>query len=249
MPRSHFPRPAPRHVRRHAQAAGGRRHPGHGCPRGRPGSIPGIVAGILVAAGLSVLPGARPALAGSGFGMLPTPLPDAALAGIRGGFDLTPQVTVDFAYHQIVTANGTMIASVAIPQVQVALGQTGPVVTGAPQVLAMTPLPPMAGTAPAAASGPGLTAAPPAPTARAATVAPAVPAPTLLAAGVLARNGVGTVLTPQGLTTVIGNTHDNALIQNHTSIDIGLTGVPAMLTHTANAAMVVHDLTVPQRSY
>lgn len=186
----------------------------------------------LLAGNPAIASAAAPALAGN-FGALlsDAQLSDARLAGIRGGFDVTPQLTVDFAYQQVTSVNGTVIAAIAVPQIQLTFGGAG-----GPQPASV-----IANAAPATSS---LTAQP-----RPVTVTTPSPAGPALLAGVAHYGGasVATSLTSGGLATVIANTASNTLIQNQIAVDVGTTGMPALLSTQAHAMMISQAMTDANR--
>lgn len=175
----------------------------------------------LIATGL-VTTIRTPAQAATGGAFIRLPasaaLSDAQLARVRGGFDLTPKITVDFAYRQVTSVDGTVIAAVAIPQIQIALGRNH-----APQVTSVSPTP---------------TTTPPT------TIPPPVPLPG--SAPIVSHYGntsVSTQFGANGISTVITNMANNVRIQHQVNVDIGLTGMPAMLASQAQAMVVTQALT------
>ncbi|OYV81483.1 MAG: hypothetical protein B7Z64_10685, partial [Acidiphilium sp. 21-68-69] len=158
-------------------------------------------------------------------------LSDARLAGIRGGFDVTPLLTVDFAYQQVTSVNGTVIATIAVPQIQLTFGGAS-----GPQLASV-----IAGAAPATPSA--LPQLPPA-----AVTSPPPAGPPLLAS--VAQYGgasIATTLTSGGLATVIANTASNTLIRNQIAVDVGTTGMPALLSTQAHAMMISQAMTDANR--
>lgn len=193
-------------------------------------------------------------------------LSDTTMAGIRGGFDVTPQLTIDFAYRQITTINGTVVASVMIPNVHLSLGTQGPSVSGTPTVIATTPA--MPAPSPSAA-GPGITttvshiAAPapaPAPTpmpapstTQAASQTTAAAPPTSL----VNVNGAGsqllshtlTRISPSAITTVVQNMQNNAVIQQAGWANISVAGLPAAVTRLSGTSMMNRNLIAASRAF
>jgi hypothetical protein len=195
--------------------------------------------GALTAGGAASAQAAGP-FAALGAGVA---LSDARLASIRGGFDLTPQLTVDFAYRQVTTVNGTIIAAVAIPQIHLAFGSaTAPLAL--PSIATTTT--PSVGTAGSAPPAPN-TATPSVPTP---LPAPTVTPPANLVHSVSSFGGtnVATTFSPSGIATVIANTANNALIQNQIAVDIGTTGMSTLLTGQAHAMMISQAMTDATRN-
>lgn len=200
------------------------------------------------------------------FAILPASsgLTDARLATIRGGFDLTPQITVNFAYQQITSVNGTVIAAIAIPQIQISLGahmapQVSQASISAPPTLTNTGLPSAAGTAsvtnPAPVTTTTIPTAPVSSLGTPTTVSPASNGPATTTpvlsqligtAPVISRYGntsVSTQLNTAGVSTVITNMANNVLIQNRMNVDIGMSGMPAALASQAQAMFVTQAMT------
>lgn len=172
----------------------------------------------LIGAGLVTTIG-TPAHAATGESLIRLPasatLSDGQLAKVRGGFDLTPKITVDFAYQEITSVNGTVIATVAIPQIQIMVGQN--------QVPQATPVSPTT-----------TTPTPPVPI--------DIPNTTPITAH-YGNTSVSTQFGANGISTVITNMANNALIRHQTNVDIGLTGMPAMLASQAQATVITQALT------
>lgn len=158
-------------------------------------------------------------------------LSDARLAGIRGGFDVTPRLTVDFAYQQVTSVNGTVIATIAVPQIQLSFGgASGPQLASG-----------IAGAAPAIPS-----AMPQLPPAAVTSPPPAGP-PLLASVAQYGGASIATTLTSGGLATVIANTASNTLIRNQIAVDVGTTGMPALLSTQAHAMMISQAMTDANR--
>ena len=171
-------------------------------------------------------------------------LSDARLASIRGGFDLTPQLTVDFAYRQVTTVNGTVIAAVAIPQIHLAFGPAAAPLS-LPSIATTTT--PQVGTT---GSAPTLPASNTAPSVSTPLPAPTVTSPAALVHSVSSVGGtnVATTFSSSGIATIIANTANNALIQNQIAVDIGTTGMSTLLTGQAHAMMISQAMTDATRN-
>lgn len=186
---------------------------------------------MLIGAGLVVMTGSSARAATSGpFALLPASaaLSDARLATVRGGFDIAPKVTVDFAYRQITSVNGTVIAAIAIPQIRIAFGQGG-----SPQI---TPQASQAASSMPTTSAPSTTTASTGSGAATSTNGQ-IPGTT----PIISRYGntsVSTRFGTGGISTVITNMANDVLIQHHVNVDIGLTGMHAMLASQANAMVI-----------
>ncbi|BAJ82256.1 hypothetical protein ACMV_29090 [Acidiphilium multivorum AIU301] len=173
-------------------------------------------------------------------------LSDARLASIRGGFDLTPQLTVDFAYRQVTTVNGTVIAAVAIPQIHLAFGPATAALSLPSIATTTTPSVGATGSAPPT---------PPAPNTATPSVPTPLPAPTMTSPAALVHSvsnvggtNVATTFSSSGIATIIANTANNALIQNQIAVDIGTTGMSTLLTGQAHAMMISQAMTDATRN-
>ena len=192
-------------------------------------------------------------------------LGDAALAGIRGGFDVTPKLTIDFAYQQITSINGTVVATVLIPHVHLTLGAQGPELAGTPTVIATTVMAPAATASPAppavlkAGTSPPIAASPTGGAVAAASPTPApMPAPPSASAVTLTNlNQPGTrvatqaitQVTPSAITTLISNTQNNALIQQAGWANIDISGLGGTVARQAGAAMLNQNLVAASRAF
>lgn len=191
-------------------------------------------------------------------------LADATLASIRGGFDLTPHLTINFAYRQITTINGTVVASVMIPHVHLSMGSNGPGIAGTPAVITTTPgqasisAPPSTPpTAPVTTtvSHVAFPVSSPAPVRT--MVANATPSRTDPATSIDNVNGTGsqrpsqtlTTISPSAITTVVRNMQNNAVIQQTGWANIDVTGLPATVTRQAGRSMMNRNLIAASRSF
>lgn len=237
-------------------------HPGPGvdptalCRRIRRRLRPAIAGGAVAAA----LVAAPTGFAAPAPGLIHAPwlqrasLDDAALAGIRGGFNVTPQLTIDFAYRQITSINGTVVATVLIPHVHLTLGAQGPAVGDTPTVIAtaamaapVTAAPQPAHTAPltmAAASPMPM----PTPT-QAPASAGAVTLTNLNQPGAGLATQAITQVKPAAITTLITNTQNNALIQQAGWANIDIAGLPDTVARYAGATMLNQNLVAASHAF
>lgn len=200
----------------------------------------------LIGAGLLIATGANARAASAGpFALLPTgaAMSDARLATVRGGFDISPKITVNFAYQQITSVNGTVIAAIAIPQIMISLGRNQ-----APQIIqtalpAISPAPAASGAPPTTTSS--YTVPTTSPSTTPVTGTPGIGqilglSPSTSRYG---NTSVSTQLGAAGFSTVITNMANNVLIQHHINVDIGLTGMPAILASQAHAMVITQAMT------
>lgn len=152
-------------------------------------------------------------------------LSDDALGQLRGGYDLSPGVIVNFGFQQATYVNNSLIQSVVVPTLTIA----GNVVTyGGPMVI----------TTPNGSATFGTQGVKPAFTSFGGM--PGNGQSTILINGVAqssANGGLTQVITAIGggsLTSVIKNQVNGQKIQQFTSMNIGITGLSHMLQQTAS---------------
>ncbi len=173
-------------------------------------------------------------------------LDDAKLSDIRGGYDTSSGVTLNFAFQQATFVNHDLTENLVVPTFTISPGQTGGAAaagaqsTGGIGVLSALGIP--GAISPAAGTG-------------------------INTATVVTNNGVQTqvsvsnatlqALVNSGLATVVGggaanggvssvltNTANNQLIQQMTTIDIGVTGLSKMIQQGVTSS-VLNCLTGP----
>jgi hypothetical protein len=214
-------------------------------------------------------------------------LDDSQLGGIRGGFDVAPNLSVTFGFQQITAVNHQVVANVIVPDFTFSpASRSGTDPFGASSTFggltgnAGSPNQGMGGNNPGSlASGNsvtgGSTNTPPANASglaanslqnafntpntssgggKSSSVAPVV-VPTVLTgvnAGQSATTAVGTqnqgvttVMTSLGgggLTNVVGNTANNALVQQVTTINLAISGLQQLLSQHVNSALLTNAL-------
>jgi hypothetical protein len=165
-------------------------------------------------------------------------LDDAKLSDVRGGFDTIAGVTLNFAFQQATFVNHNLTESVVVPTLTISPGQgtvsTSSGMTGAghPSVstgslvgLGVIGAPPTTG---------GVTGINSATVVANGTVQTqvSVSTPVLQA---LVNSGMASVIGPAGsggnggVTTTLANTANNQLIQQMTTVDIGISGLSKLM--------------------
>jgi hypothetical protein len=173
-----------------------------------------------------------------------TALDDAKLSGVRGGFDTSSGVTLNFAFQQATFVNHNLTENIVLPTLTIAPGQgnasaagitggsqssVGPGsllglnVAGAPSTIQGTNI----NTATVVANG---------------TVQTQVSVSTA-ALQALVNSGLATVIQPGGsnnggVASTITNTTNNALIQQMTTVDIGVNGLSKMLQQSVTSSVL-----------
>lgn len=159
-------------------------------------------------------------------GMLPlmaSALSPRELDEVRGGFDVTPHLTINFAFQQIISNGSTVIQSIEVPTVT--LTRNAPSITPI--------ITPTNSLNPAGNNMPNNTL--PAASTYAASNSSKI---TLTST---ANNGQSTVLSQLGnggITNVISNTANNAMLSQVTTMNIAVTGLSSWLSgqHSGLAA-------------
>jgi hypothetical protein len=158
-----------------------------------------------------------------------TPLSTRELAAVRGGFDISPRLTINFAFQQIESSGNKVIQSIEVPMTTLTLGSHNivPVVTtstdaGIPNVSGG------GGTHTQTATNNTRTTIPTTPTTN---NVPAIPNNIKLTSS---ANGGATVVQSQlgsgGITNLISNTANNAIISQMTTMNIAISGMTSWLS-------------------
>jgi hypothetical protein len=151
-------------------------------------------------------------------------LDESSLSTVRGGYDLGAGVTMNFAFQQATYVNHNLAQSVVIPTLTISPGQAGgPVAVGGI-------MPPSISSATVVANG---------------TVQSQVSvANSPLQA--LVNSGMATIVggSNGGVITTLSNTANNQLIQQMTTVDIGVTGLSKMLQQNV-ASLVLSRIAGP----
>jgi len=163
------------------------------------------------------------------------------LDGIRGGFNLTPELSVNFAFQQIATIDGIVVQSILVPMTTLTSS------SGTPQVIVSAIVPTPASTV-NTSSDVNADVTTPTPTVTTPTTgssndAPAATVTTTSNAGInlttSANDGmtvVSTNLGQNGLSNVVSNQANNAIVSIESTMNIGITGMSAWLTHQQTAS-------------
>lgn len=145
-------------------------------------------------------------------------LDESSLSTVRGGYDLGAGVTVNFAFQQATYVNHNLAQSVVIPSLTISPGQAGgPVASG-------SVMPPSVSSATVVANG--------------AVQSQVNVANSTLQA--LVNSGMATIVggSNSGVTTKLANTANNQLIQQMTTVDIGVTGLSKMLQQNVASSVL-----------
>ncbi len=175
-------------------------------------------------------------------------LDDAKLSNVRGGYDSGSGVTLNFAFQQATFVNHNLTENVVIPTLTISPGQAGTAVAGG----AAAQLAGTVGSLGAFGIAGGLPSTSTSGVSTATIVANnsvqtqvSVSNSTLQA---LVNSGLARVIgggaSAGGLTSVLANTANNQLIQQQTTIDIGVSGLSSMM-HEGVASAVLGRLTGP----
>ena len=148
------------------------------------------------------------------------------LATIRGGFDFGPKFSIDFAFQQIDTVNGTVVQSIMVPNVTLTSPSDGtPSWAGASRWAGSSPsagvTSPSAGVPITVTNSDGTTN----------TVTPPPGSPITLTNS--ANNGMTQVISTLGnggISNVVSNEANNAMASVATTANIGITGMSQWLT-------------------
>jgi hypothetical protein len=167
-------------------------------------------------------------------------LDDQDLSQIRGGFEASSGVTLNFAFQQATFINNNLVQTVVVPSLTISPGQGGVSVAGASptgatppsvNVGSLTGLGVSAQTRDAVSSAKLLTGG----TVQA-QVSPASP---MIQA--LVNSGMTSLVTSLGnggLTSVIGNAANNRVVQQMTTIDLGVTGLSGLVQQSVPTSIL-----------
>lgn len=140
------------------------------------------------------------------------------LSTIRGGFDISPTMSISFGFQQIDYAGTQIIQSIMVPMTTLIQGAT---------------------SAPVYVTSGGTTTLQPTGTSGVTVTS-------------TANNGQ-TIVTSQlnnsGITNVISNQANNALLSQVTTMNIGITGMTQWLSQQQSAATLTHGLTFGQGAF
>lgn len=175
-------------------------------------------------------------------------LSDARLSDVRGGYDTSSGVTLNFAFQQATYVNHNLTENLVVPTLTLSPGQTGngAAAAGAAQSVA--------GIGVVSAFGiPGALSQTAGSSINTATVVTNNSVQTQVSVSnaalqALVNSGLATVVGGStangGLSSMITNTANNQLIQQMTTIDIGVTGLSKMIQQGVTSS-VLNRLTGP----
>lgn len=145
-------------------------------------------------------------------------LDKSSLSTVRGGYDLGAGVTVNFAFQQATYVDHNLAQNVVIPNLTISPGQAGGLVASG------NVMPPSISSATVVANG--------------AVQSQVNVANSTLQA--LANSGMATIVggSNGGVTTTLANTANNQLIQQMTTVDIGVTGLSKMLQQNVASSVL-----------
>lgn len=171
-------------------------------------------------------------------------LDDAKLSDIRGGYDASSGVTLNFAFQQATFVNHNLTESVVLPTLTISPAQ-GSVSNTAAMTGAAQP-----GVGAGSLVGLGITGAPLTIGAAGLNSATVVANGTVqtqvsvstAALQALVNSGLATVIRPGsgngGVTNTITNLTNNALIQQMTTVDIGVSGLSKLLQQSVSSQVM-----------
>jgi hypothetical protein len=164
-----------------------------------------------------------------------SPLSTRELGTIRGGFDLSPRLTINFAFQQIESSGNRIIQSIEVPAVTLTTGTPNitPIVTsnvdaGTTEVTGRggITIPATGGT-----NTTGTQNAIPNAESPTTTIVPADASKITLTSS---ANGGATIVQSQleagGITDVISNTANNALVSQMTTMNIAISGMQSWIS-------------------
>lgn len=145
-------------------------------------------------------------------------LDESSLSTVRGGYDLGSGVTVNFAFQQATYVNHNLTQSVVVPSLTISPGQAGGLISSGGG------LPPSVNSATVVANG---------------TVQSQVNVANS-ALQALVNSGMATIVggSNGGVTTTLANTANNQLIQQMTTVDVGVTGLSKMLQQNVASSLL-----------
>lgn len=218
-------------------------------PSSRRRAAPFVATSILcLLAGCSASGPAERAATGAGTMVA---LNDTQLGNIRGGFDVSPNLTINFGFQQITSLDNKIISSIVVPNITISptsgrfssLNQFAGLAKQSVKDATTSPLTVPTVVASGAAQTKSVAAAQPQSVATAQTQS----LPANVQSVVASTQGATTVLNQisnGGFATIIGNTADNALIQHLTTIDISISGLTPLLAQGRSNAALVNALSL-----
>jgi hypothetical protein len=181
-------------------------------------------------------------------------LDDAKLSDIRGGYDTSSGVTLNFAFQQATFVNHNLTENIVVPTLTIAPGQGTSSASGAMAGAAARPNVSVgslvglgiAGASPGVGNAGGISSA---------TVVANGSVQTQVSVSsqalqALVSSGLATVVGPtgaganNGITTTVANTASNQLIQQLTTVDIGVSGLSKLMQQSV-ASTVMNRLAGP----
>ncbi len=167
-------------------------------------------------------------------------LDDQRLSQIRGGFETSSGVVLNFAFQQATFVNHNLVQSVVVPTLTisagtVSLGRGMTSIAGASPVTGASPpnvnVSSLTGLGVSAQSQPAISSATILPNGTVQTQVSAA-APVVQALVNSGMTSIVSTLGGNGLTSVISNTANNRVVQQMTTIDIGVTGLSSLIQQT-----------------
>jgi len=167
------------------------------------------------------------------------------LSQIRGGFETSSGVVLNFAFQQATFVNHNLVQNVVVPTLTIAPGQGATSVAGSSPVGGATPpnvnVGSLAGLGVPTQSNSKIGSATVLPNGTVQTQV-SVSAPIIQA---LVNSGMTSVVSNlgnSGLTTTISNTANNRVVQQLTTIDIGVSGLSGLVGQTTAPNSVLNRL-------
>jgi hypothetical protein len=212
---------------------------------GAPGSHAGAVlhSALRNASGVAAANTAPPQGAGAELRqqLAAAALDDAKLGDIRGGYDIASGVTLNFAFQQATYVNHDLAQTIVVPTMTISPGQGSSAVSAAGAVQPSVSV--------GSLNALGVAGA------QAATAGGGVNAATVVANGVvqtqvsvsnstvqaLVNSGLASVVGGagnSGLTTTLVNGANNQLIQQMTTLDIGVSGLSKLMQQNINSSII-----------
>jgi hypothetical protein len=165
---------------------------------------------------------------------------DAQLGDVRGGVDLGPGIVLNFSFQQATFVNNDLVQNIVVPTITITPG------AGMASV-ASDPLAASAGIRPNVnvPSLAGLSLSGPTRNASAATISSTVLGNGTIQAQInpatLVNNGVTSIVSTiggGGLTNIVGNTANNQLVQQMTTVDVGISGLSQLLQQSVSTTIL-----------
>ncbi len=168
-------------------------------------------------------------------------LDDQGLSQIRGGFETSSGVVLNFAFQQATFVNHSLVQNVVVPTLTISPGQgmtsiagASPVGGASPPNVNVTSLTGLGVSAQSQAAFSGVTILPNGTVqTQVSAAAPVVQA--------LVNSGMTSIVSnlgSGGLTSVISNTANNRVVQQMTTINIGVTGLSGLLQQSIPATVL-----------